>query len=70
MFFQWVYQRPRYHWTQLLGVAVALLGLALQVVSDRKTDKDYPAVNMVKGDIFMLIGATFYGFSEWPRSWE
>jgi len=63
MFFQWVWQRPRYHWTQLLGVFIAMTGLALQVSSDHITDKDYPAVSMVKGDIFMLIGATFYGFT-------
>lgn len=64
MFFQWVWQRPRYHWTQFLGVFIAMTGLALQVVSDHNTNKDYAAANMVKGDIFMLVGATLYGFSE------
>jgi len=63
MFFQWVWQRPRYHWTQILGVFISMTGLALQVVSDHNTNKDYPAVNMVRGDIFMLVGATFYGFT-------
>jgi len=63
MFFQWVWQRPRYHWTQILGVTIALTGLAIEVVSDHNTDKDYPATNMVRGDIFMLVGATFYGFT-------
>ncbi|KAG9017167.1 hypothetical protein FRB90_001519 [Tulasnella sp. 427] len=64
MFFQWLYQRPKYHWTQILGVAIAMTGLGLQVLSDHNTEKDYPAVNMVKGDIFMLVGATLYGFSK------
>ncbi|KAG8942705.1 hypothetical protein FRC04_003535 [Tulasnella sp. 424] len=63
MFFQWLYQRPKYHWTQILGVTIAMTGLGLQVLSDHNTEKDYPAVNMVKGDIFMLVGATLYGFT-------
>lgn len=63
MLFQWFWQRPKYHWTQFLGVFVVLVGLAIEVISDHNTDKDYPAANMVKGDIFMLVGATFYGFS-------
>lgn len=28
------------------------------VASDKLTQKDYPAVNLVKGDVFMIIGAT------------
>jgi len=63
MFFQWVWQRPRYHWTQILGVFITLTGLAIEVVSDHNTDKDYPATSMVKGDLFMILGATFYGIS-------
>lgn len=34
------------------------------VASDQLTDKDYPALDKVKGDIFMLVGATLYGFSK------
>lgn len=33
------------------------------VASDQLTDKDYPALDKVKGDIFMLVGASLYGFS-------
>lgn len=33
------------------------------VASDHITDKDYPAVSRVKGDIFMIVGATLYGFT-------
>ena len=33
------------------------------VASDELTDKDYPAISKVKGDIFMIVGATLYGFS-------
>jgi len=63
MFFQWVWLRPRYHWTQFLGVFVVMVGLALEVCSDHITDKDYPAVDMVRGDVFMIVGATLYGFT-------
>ena len=38
------------------------------VASDSLTDKDYPAISMVKGDIFMIVGASLYGFSMFPIS--
>ena len=34
------------------------------VASDQLTDKDHGAVSKVKGDLFMLAGATLYGFSQ------
>jgi solute carrier family 35 protein F1/2 len=55
--------KVRYHWTQLLGIIVSIGGMALLVVSDYLTDKDYPAVDMVKGDLFVLLGAACYGIS-------
>jgi len=58
-----VFLKVRYHWTKLLGVVVCIGGMALLVVSDLLTDKDYPAVNMVKGDLFVLLGAACYGIS-------
>lgn len=33
------------------------------VASDELTDKDWPALNRAKGDVFMIVGATLYGFS-------
>jgi len=63
IFFSWIFMRPKYHWTQLLGVLVSVGGLGMLVASDHLTNKDYPAVNMVKGDMFMLAGATLYGFT-------
>ena len=35
------------------------------VSSDFLTDKNYPALNKGKGDAFMIVGATLYGFSEY-----
>ncbi|ETW79224.1 hypothetical protein HETIRDRAFT_324636 [Heterobasidion irregulare TC 32-1] len=63
MFMSWVYMRPRYHWTQILGIVVCVAGLGLLVASDQLTDKDYPALSKGKGDAFMIIGATLYGFT-------
>jgi len=63
IFLSWLYMRPKYHWTQIVGVLVCIGGLGMLVASDELTDKDYPAVSKVKGDIFMIIGASLYGFS-------
>lgn len=63
LFFSWVYMRPKYGWTQLVGVVVCIAGLGLLVASDEITDKDYSAANMGLGDGFMILGATLYGFS-------
>ena len=45
------------------GILICVGGLGMLVASDQLTDKDYPAVNKVKGDFFMLGGATLYGIS-------
>ena len=55
--------KPRYRFTQILGVLICVLGLGLLVASDSITDKDYAAVNMALGDGFMILGASLYGFS-------
>jgi solute carrier family 35, member F1/2 len=63
IFFTWVYIRTKYHWTQFIGVLICVGGLGMLVASDYITDKDSPANKKVKGDIFMIIGATLYGIS-------
>ncbi|KII87432.1 hypothetical protein PLICRDRAFT_43071 [Plicaturopsis crispa FD-325 SS-3] len=63
LFFSWVYMRPKYHWTQILGVLVCIGGLGMLVSSDMLTDKNYPALNKGMGDGFMILGATLYGFT-------
>lgn len=55
--------KVRYRWAQLVGIVVCIAGLVLVVVSDVLTDKDYEAKDMVKGDIFVIIGASCYGIS-------
>ncbi|KAI0704310.1 hypothetical protein BC835DRAFT_1475204 [Cytidiella melzeri] len=61
--FCWIYMRPKYHWSQILGIAVCVGGLGMLVASDEITDKDWPALSRAKGDVFMLVGATLYGFT-------
>ncbi|KAJ3555368.1 hypothetical protein NM688_g2619 [Phlebia brevispora] len=63
LLFCWIYMRPKYHWTQLLGIAICIGGLGMLVASDEMTDKDWPALSRAKGDVFMLVGATLYGFT-------
>jgi len=63
IFFSWIFMRPKYHWTQLIGIVVCVGGLGMLVASDHITDKDYPAADMVKGDLFMIFGASLYGFT-------
>lgn len=55
--------KARYHWTQLLGVSIAIGGLVVLVTTDIKTGKDWGYANKGKGDGFMLLGATLYGLS-------
>jgi solute carrier family 35, member F1/2 len=79
MIFTYIYLRTRYHWTQILvcssvgskplpltlsqGVLICVAGLGLLVASDQITNKDWTAINKGKGDAFMILGATLYGFS-------
>jgi len=63
LLFCWVYMRPKYHWTQLLGIFICVGGLGMLVASDELTDKDWPALSRAKGDVFMLVGASLYGFT-------
>lgn len=58
-----VFLHVRYHWSQYLGICVTVGGMALLIVSDRLTGKDYQATDPVKGDLFVLLAATCYGFS-------
>ncbi|KAF8261903.1 DUF914-domain-containing protein [Lactarius quietus] len=63
MFFSYVYMRTLFHWTQFLGVVICVTGLCLLVASDQMTNKTWSALDRGKGDLFMIIGATLYGFT-------
>ncbi len=47
----------------LQGALICVLGLGLLVGADQLTNKDWAAVDKGKGDAFMILGATLYGFS-------
>ncbi|KAF8419455.1 solute carrier family 35 member SLC35F1/F2/F6 [Tirmania nivea] len=57
--------KVRYHWAQILGILVACGGMGLLMASDHihRGSTIGGAPNELKGDLFMLLGATFYGFS-------
>ncbi|KAK9370683.1 hypothetical protein V1509DRAFT_616519 [Lipomyces kononenkoae] len=58
-----LFLKVRYRWNQILGIVVCIAGMVLVVIGDLLTDKNYPAVDMVKGDLFVILGATCYGVS-------
>ncbi|KAK2781980.1 hypothetical protein FQN53_000230 [Emmonsiellopsis sp. PD_33] len=56
--------RVRYHWAQILGILVAIGGMGVLFGSDHLTGgggNSPSAARQVKGDLFALLGATFYG---------
>ena len=58
--------KVRYHWAQILGILVACGGMGLLMASDHIHNGFTVAggaPNELKGDLFMLLGATLYGFS-------
>jgi len=64
VFFSWLLMRTKYHWTQLMGVLICIGGLGMLVGSDHiSKNQGDAAVDMTKGDLFMILGSTFYGFT-------
>lgn len=58
------FMRVRYRPMAILGIIVCVAGMGLLIGSDKITHaNDFPAENALKGDLFALLGATFYGFS-------
>lgn len=59
-----IFLRVRYHLTQYAGIIVCLGGMGILFGSDHLTGNNaFPASNQVKGDLFALLGASFYGLS-------
>lgn len=56
--------KVRYHLTQYIGILVCIGGLGILLGSDHITRYDeYAAPDAIKGDLFALLGASFYGLS-------
>ncbi|EED12905.1 DUF914 domain membrane protein [Talaromyces stipitatus ATCC 10500] len=55
----------RYHTMQILGISICIGGMGILLASDRITGStsEGEALDPVKGDLFALLAATFYGFS-------
>lgn len=64
VFISLVFLKVRYHIFQYAGILICCGGLGMMVASDKITGSDSgQAVDAVKGDLFALLGATFYGLS-------
>jgi solute carrier family 35 protein F1/2 len=51
------------------GVFICCVGMGLLVTSDQtQNSPGGPGKSMIKGDLFMIAGATLYGFSELTKS--
>ncbi|KAH0537591.1 hypothetical protein FGG08_005623 [Glutinoglossum americanum] len=58
-----LFLRVRYHWAQIIGILVCCGGMGLLLASDHITHSNGgTAVNQLKGDLFMLLGSSCYGF--------
>jgi solute carrier family 35 protein F1/2 len=56
--------RVRYHWTQIAGILLCIGGMGILFGSDHLTgNNQFPAQDQLKGDLFALLGATFYGLT-------
>lgn len=63
MILSFFFMKIRYRWVQYVGVLIALGGMGMLIASDIMEGKNYAATDAVKGDLFCLLGATLYGFS-------
>lgn len=63
MILSFLFLKVRYRWVQYLGVFIALCGLGMLVGSDVMTGRNYEGQDVVKGDLFCILGATLYGLS-------
>ncbi|KAF8318755.1 DUF914-domain-containing protein [Clavulina sp. PMI_390] len=70
IFFAYIFMRPKVAWSQLVGIFICIGGLGMLVASDHLTNKDYPAADRVKGDIYMIFGAFLYGFTNAYEEWR
>ncbi|ODH13705.1 hypothetical protein ACO22_06980 [Paracoccidioides brasiliensis] len=68
-----IFLRVRYHWAQVIGILVAIGGMGVLFGSDHLTgsgggggssSSNRPSSSsQIKGDLFALLGATFYGLT-------
>ncbi|KAF4629293.1 hypothetical protein G7Y89_g8856 [Cudoniella acicularis] len=62
--------RVRYKWAQIAGIVICCGGMGMLLASDHITsDSGASTPTQVKGDLFGLVGATFYGLSNVFEEW-
>lgn len=65
-----IFLRVRYKWAQIIGNLICCGGMGLLLASDHISgDNGYYLPTQVKGDLFGLVGATFYGLSNVFEEW-
>ncbi|PKX97043.1 DUF914 domain membrane protein [Aspergillus novofumigatus IBT 16806] len=66
VFISFLFLRVRYHITQILGILICIGGMGVLIASDHITGSNGGNVssgNQIKGDLFALLGASFYGIT-------
>jgi solute carrier family 35 protein F1/2 len=66
VFISFLFLRVRYHITQILGILICIGGMGVLIASDHITGSnggDISSGNQIKGDLFALLGASFYGLT-------
>ncbi|KAF4268169.1 hypothetical protein CNMCM8714_001993 [Aspergillus fumigatus] len=66
VFISFLFLRVRYHITQILGILICIGGMGVLIASDHITGSnggDVSSGNQIKGDLFALLGASFYGLT-------
>ncbi|KAJ5177133.1 solute carrier family 35 member [Penicillium canariense] len=61
-----VFLKVRYHITQILGIIICIGGMGVLIASDHITGVnggDVSSGHQLKGDLFALLGASFYGLT-------
>lgn len=61
-----LFLRVRYHITQILGIVICIGGMGVLIASDHITGTNGGNIshgNQLKGDLFALLGASFYGLT-------
>ncbi|KAJ5146028.1 Protein of unknown function DUF914 eukaryotic [Penicillium bovifimosum] len=61
-----LFLRVRYHITQVIGIIICIGGMGVLIASDHITGTnggDVSSGNQLKGDLFALLGASFYGLT-------
>jgi solute carrier family 35 protein F1/2 len=62
--------KVRYRWTQIIGILICCGGMGILLASDHITGSNGGhAASELKGDLFALVGATFYGLSNVFEEW-